>query len=925
MEHIGLAALEGLALNIPNVIREIDSAVTDTFENHSADEVAWTWMYTSLATALYTHHRSLPESHRISEKGCRAKVKAFAKTVLAKVEDAELHPNDLVNPADAAALRPLMEAVASTLQDLSAGKGNNVSADQKRFRSALRAASARVLALDPDYYAPLHEILNNPMSEGEQRDRAWQRHATWIRGLYERRPIFSIDPDKRIPLRDVYQRLRAFWHDEVPDEDANDEPGHHRPDWQRKMLLRAHVDHLHALMHAWLSETTATPLRIVAGGPGSGKSSFAKAFAVEVSDQTEWRAIFIELQNLAFDKGELERRIGEYLTSASVYSAIDPAGTAGFPQNPLSWRADASDPVLLIFDGLDELSASNETSAELSRTFVLEVNNYLVRANANTGIAPIRAIILGRNTACELGVRAANLPLGTMIHVAALIPLEHHTDVGLPEHHNEERVQIFDPHTVREIDQRVEYWKRWAALTGVATATVPEAITSDVLEELNVEPLLLHLLIQSGYTGDNWEKAADNRNRVYWEIFNRVLTRNEDKTRLNGKALATSDAMVALECMGLAAWRGGGRTGGNDAFRELLERYSPRLYRTHSDNDLLSQHYIAVQFHTRQGFGDGYEFLHKSFGEYLTARALLSIAQVTARRMRDEEEPETPKEAARRWCSLVASAEMTDFVVNFVLDEARLLAEQKDILPIKDTLTQLFSWVQHHGMPVHEGASGTYREIETAQRCAETALLTVLSALARACRRTGDNVTDSRAVDAPPWSINVDWPRNSSERGSISNRGSIAPRRMLTRLGDAWEPAIRRSLGGLVLTDSWLSALWLIDADLSRANLSGSELILANFARADLTRANLKSAFLGDAHIRQATLTEADLTNADLTRANLADANLNDANLTDANLNGVDLTATQNLTQEQVNSADGSKSKTKLPLGLTYPDHWDEV
>ncbi len=1028
-------------------------------------------MYISLATAVYSYNRSLPEAQRVSESHCRSMAEQLAESVMAKVEGAELHPTDLVNPADSIALQPKLDEFALMLCSLSEKQGNIDSAKRQKIRSALRAASARVLAMDSSYYKALHEILNHPMSEGEQRDRAWQRHATWIRSLFERNPIFTIDPEQRIPLSNIYQRLRAYWHDEIAVEGDAAEADQHSHRGQQKTLLRSHVSHLHELMHDWLNDATTSPLRIVAGGPGSGKSSFAKAFAVEVSDQTEWRAIFIELQNLEFDKGDIERRIGEHLTSTAVYSAIDPAGTAGFPQNPLTWRADTSDPVLLIFDGLDELSASTETSTELSRTFVLSVSNYLVRANANTGIAPIRAIILGRSTACEAGVRAANLPMNTVINVAALKPLTSNRDVGLDYSHSEIPDEVIDHHAVREIDQRPEYWKRWAAINDLPNDKVPAVVTSDLLGELNVEPLLLHLLIQSGYTADSNDKAADNRNRVYQEIFDRVLARNEEKTRFNGKVLTARDAMVALECMGLAAWRGGGRTGENTAFRELLERYAPRLYRTYNENsDLLSQNYIAVQFHTRQGFGDGYEFLHKSFGEYLTARALMSIAQVSARRMRDEEEPETLKEAARRWCTLIASAEMTDFVMQFVSDEARLLAERVDILPIKEMLTKLFSWVQHHGMPVHEGASGSYREIEKAQRCAETALFTVLSALAYASRNTPYNRDQSNTSDLPPWSVKIDWPKNSvTGRGDNPRDLSIAPRRMFNRLGDDWDSPIRQALCGFVLNDSWLSDLWLIRSNLSRADLSGSHLVLANLSLADLSYANLRNATLTQASCTRANLlgadltgsalseadfslsnlTNANLTNSDLTSANLVgaslydtilieadlteanlldanlirtnlteadlteakltDADLNNSNLTEANLQGADftnadltaanltgadltesslieavlsdarlfganlykarladsdltdadltgadltgadltgatltrtnlteadltrailrevnLTMTENLTQEQINRAYGSKSKTELPLGLIHPDYWDE-
>lgn len=968
MEHIGLAALEGLSLNIPNAIREIDSSVTTTFKEHRPDEVAWTWMYASLAAAFYNFYLSVPESKRIKETEYRKKSKKFAENILDKIEGGELHPKDLINPAEAEALNTAKDIISKALNEISSDEENS-DININKFRIAFRSASARVLSLDHTYYAPLNDILNNPMSEGEQRDRSWQRHAAWIRGLYERKPIFSIDPNKVIPLKDVYQPLRGYWHDELKKDDLNPENNIHRFEIKEKKYVNVNIDHLHNIMHDWLRKPLATPLRIIAGGPGSGKSSFSKSFSVEVIDKTDWRVIFVELQNLEFDKGDLERRIGEYLTSAAVYSAIGSSGTAGFPQNPLSWRTDSSEPILLVFDGLDELSASDETSSELSRAFVLGVNNYLVRANGNSLIAPIRAIILGRNAACEAGIRAANLSLTSVVHVAALKPLKDENDFGVRDRTIE---KVIDPCRVCKIDQRIEYWNRWAALNKIEFSKIPTAVTSDILEELNVEPLLLHLLIQSGYTGDNWKKAANNRNRVYHEIFHRVLTRNAAKLRLSSNVLAPADAMIALECMGLAAWRGGGRTGGNDAFRDLLERFAPRLHNNHrDDNELLSQNYVAVQFHTRQGFGDGYEFLHKSFGEYLTARALLSIAQVTARRMRDEE-PESLKESARRWCTLIASAEMTEFVLRFVFDEARLLAEEKNILPIKDALMQLFSWVQNNGMPVHEGASGSYREIETAQRCAETALLTVLSALARACRNM--ECTGSALHETPPWSIKVNWPENSVDHSIFPFVGLVAPRKMIGRLGDSWQPVFRKMLGGLIMSECWLSNSWLLDADLSRTNLVDSHLVLSNLARADftysdLTRASLQSAYasqadfsgailveadfkeadlssallvnadlsksdfsyanlheadLNDARLNSADLTRANLTRADLSNADLTDADFANTDLTDAKLYGANLTSAKNLSQEQINSATGSKSKTQLPIGLIFPTSWNE-
>jgi hypothetical protein len=46
------------------------------------------------------------------------------------------------------------------------------------------------------------------------------------------------------------------------------------------------------------------------------------------------------------------------------------------------------------------------------------------------------------------------------------------------------------------------------------------------LSDLTVEPLLLYLLIFSGYASYDWENAAENRNRVFEGIFRKVHLRD---------------------------------------------------------------------------------------------------------------------------------------------------------------------------------------------------------------------------------------------------------------------------------------------------------------------------------------------------------------------------------------------------------------
>lgn len=84
----------------------------------------------------------------------------------------------------------------------------------------------------------------------------------------------------------------------------------------------------------------------------------------------------------------------------------------------------------------------------------------------------------------------------------------------------------------------------------------------------------------------------------------------------------------------------------------------------------------------------------------------------------------------------------------------------------------------------------------------------------------------------------------------------------------------------------------------------------------DYTGRDLRKKNGQGADLRGAYLIAANLQGVDLYGANLIGADLRDANLKDADLSG-----SLFLTQFQINTAKGN-SHTKLPLGLTRPEHW---
>src|SRR5262249_53480524 len=151
------------------------------------------------------------------------------------------------------------------------------------------------------------------------------------------------------------------------------------------------------------------------------------------------------------------------------------------------------------------------------------------------------------------------------------------------------------------VDQRPEYWARWAAAKDLPPAP-PEALTSKALSDLTKEPLLAYLLIFSGYVGEHWREASENRNRIYRAIFQKIWKRESEKlTRTHIKEAGQACFEALMQSLGLAAWRGGGRTGDENTFTIIRDSFMRQ--------DLLSKaksckaadlDNVAILFYTRR-------------------------------------------------------------------------------------------------------------------------------------------------------------------------------------------------------------------------------------------------------------------------------------------------------------------------------------
>ncbi|MEU1470951.1 pentapeptide repeat-containing protein [Streptomyces sp. NPDC005761] len=107
------------------------------------------------------------------------------------------------------------------------------------------------------------------------------------------------------------------------------------------------------------------------------------------------------------------------------------------------------------------------------------------------------------------------------------------------------------------------------------------------------------------------------------------------------------------------------------------------------------------------------------------------------------------------------------------------------------------------------------------------------------------------------------------------------------------------------------------DCVLSSARLGGAWGSSVSLRRTDLFSANLDGARLDGADLREATLISASLSRADLTGADLSGADVSGANFSGAVLVSANLSSTQSLTHEQLNSAVLSEL-TRLPANLAH-------
>jgi uncharacterized protein YjbI with pentapeptide repeats len=448
--------------------------------------------------------------------------------------------------------------------------------------------------------------------------------------------------------------------------------------------------------------------------------------------------------------------------------------------------------------------------------------------------------------------------------------------------------------------------------------------------------------VLSGYHRDQQIGEFVNRNTIYDRLMRQVLQGKHG----GGKApkqddLNDDDIEILMETIALAAWYGGeGRVATVEDIRkacplEQQAKLDKFISRTGGIFGLVAAFFFQEsEILKKRG---SFEFTHKSFGDYLTARRIMRQIKMIVEGQTKSAQHYSEGQALNDWYDLCNLQCLTYEVLTFLRQEMALIASasKAQISQWQNVLLALFNHNLIVGMPALNDTTLTFREANQRSQHAEEALLAALNACALAtkeavspawatsftvgdllhrlrgqekssketivtqcldyCNFSGQVLYWQDLANAEAHKIDLSCANLSGANISGANlSGSYTLSANLSRANLS-----RAVLTGAILKDANLSHADLSNADLSNAyisnaRLSNASISSANLSGASLTDANLSRAVLSNANLSRAVLTDANLTDANLsgaslTGANLTDANLTDANLTDANLSGTNL------------------------------------
>ena len=806
----------------------VETLVSLGLESDRAEELAWALIYNSLKKAVF----SLIRDSQFLIQDIPNDLEEFVDRLdLSPLESMEFeisnrffeHPEQL----------SIVQEIKTPLTQWFEGFGiEQVQAQllSDRLPAYFVFALNREWQQRPKDYAPITAAMQTPFTKASDREHGWGLYNSWLQKQIQEPMLFEA-----FGLEDIYISLRAYYRrKDKGDRNGQDDYKTHLGD--RETYVRVVVD-LAESLQAWSNKADKNDaIRIISGGPGSGKSSFAKIFAARLGATADFPVLFVPLHQFN-PSGDLIKAVHEFVRYDEYLK-----------ENPLD-PDDRNLRLLIIFDGLDELALQGKLAKEVAKDFVREVKDTVSQFNRNK--TRLQVLFTGR----EVTVQESFKDPQQVLHV-----LPYFVPKANREKENGELYQ--DQEQRLDRDQRNDWWQKYAGATQTSHTQMPKELDLGNLTEVTAQPLLNYLVALSYLQGKLTLSEKTNLNQVYADLLNAVYERGYEDNRQH---IAVGDLTKAqfiriLEEIALAAWHGDGRTTTveeiqrhckNSGLQRLLESFE-------KDAEAGVTRLLAAFYFRQRGVRGNertFEFTHKSFGEYLTAcrivRGMERIQKQLDRRQEDMEDGWDKRDALKYWAEVCGPTRMDTYLLGFLRDEVACKPVER-VRQWQQTFAGLIGFMLRQGMPMERVEPPLLKFHQANQWAinAEEALIAALNSCATVTKEISD----------------IDWPS--------------------TEAFGAW---IKRLQGQRVSPKNVVALESLSYLNLEQATLDIQDLYAANLEGANLEEASLEEASLNAARLEEASLDGASLDGASLDGASLDGASLEGARLDEASLDGASL------------------------------------
>lgn len=593
-------------------------------------------------------------------------------------------------PADSQFYKDMENCLIDVLGDDKKDKGFVRNTLRYFFVEALQAEWRNKTA----EYQKLDDYFNTPFDEARAKEECWINYANT---LNER--VSASIYNECYGLKDIYVPLNVYCTDE------NNQTKHGRESEE----TTRYVHDLDTLLNDWLNNVTSNDAyRIISGEPGSGKSTVAKMFAANrINDM---HLVYVPLD-------VLDLRVG-FKEAFETFLRVEKLPTD---------LLDKDQNLLIILDGLDELTEQKHAAARTARDFVHNVMRAVDTINNREMY--IRVLFTGRIPAVQEAEGLFNDRTAQILHL-------------LPYHGNgsdsyaEKNYQY--SHKKLKKDKRLFWWERYAQATN-KPIEMPKALLDESIDHLTSSPLLLHLVaLHYDKEGNVPENKAELYSKLLEGVFRRAPKDTKEKRHPINRFTEITEYMDALSDVAMAMWHNTGRkvslaTAAEYCKENGRETLLQNLSATAKADDGITN--VFMMFYGRRvDYVDGnatFEFTHKSFGEYLIARRIVETLKTIANDLTSGNKHYNIEDALMTWTKICGQTTLDMDIADLIRDHVAYIADKEKAGAWQNVLCQLISYVTKEGMPFGKERPATLKEEQRIARNSEIALLVAHSACAR--------------------------------------------------------------------------------------------------------------------------------------------------------------------------------------------------